>query len=188
MNSRPLASGPVGALEALRDAIRHGAVQSANSGLMRPVRLSSYARPNEYPEGWLMTEAAQEVWLYNAGAWRRAPDPITWQDGDDVHERYAQAGYAADLAGLPFIDLGFPGDASGSVGLTLWTRREAPECIIDIEGRHGETRSVYVNSFPEALDLMARWAPLVTASTPIAEARDGWERQQAERHNQRVRR
>ena len=119
-----------------------------------------------------MTEASPEVWLYNAGAWHRVPDPITWQDGDDVHERYAEAGYATGPGGSPFIDLATPGDASGSVGLTLWTRPEVPECIIDIEGPHGETRSVYVNSFPEALDLMARWAPLVTASAPIADARE----------------
>jgi hypothetical protein len=128
-----------------------------------------------------MTSENREVWLYNAGTWRRTPDPINWQNGDDVHERYAEAGYAAaHTGGLPFIDLAYPGDVPGTVGLTLWTRHEPPECIIDIEGPNGSTRSVYVQNFPDALDLMARWTPLVTASAPIAEARDEWERQEAD--------
>jgi hypothetical protein len=123
-----------------------------------------------------VTRANPEVWLYDAGTWRHIPDPIAWQNGDDVHERYAQAGYADP----PFIDLTYPQSKSGGVGLKLWTRREPPECVIDIEGSQMSTCSVYVSRLPDALDLLARWSPLITISAPIADALGEWERQQAE--------
>lgn len=134
-----------------------------------------------------MTNENPEVWLYEAGAWRRAPDPITWQGGDDVHARYAEAGYAESYLPLPFISLVYPGDAPGSVGLRLWVRAEPPECIIDVEGTSDTGHSFYVDRLPDALDLMARWAPLVTASAPIAEAVDAYEREQAEQNVRRSR-
>lgn len=122
-----------------------------------------------------------EIWLYEAGTWRRAPDPITWQGGDDVHERYAEAGYTESYTPEPFIGLVYPGDVPGTVGLALWVRDKAPQCIIDIEGTNDVGRSVYVDRFPDALDLMAQWAPLVSVSAPIAEAVDAYQRQQANR-------
>jgi hypothetical protein len=129
-----------------------------------------------------------EVWLYDAGTWQRAPDPIDWEGGDDVYERYAAAGYSSSWDARPFIDLVYPG-TSYRVGLTLWVRTEPPECIIDIEGTSEASRSVYVTRFPDALDLMARWTPLVEASESLRPAREKayeeYIKIEAERHARR---
>lgn len=112
---------------------------------------------------------ARQVWLYDGGAWSLAPDPIDWQDGDDVRERYAEAGYTRKAAGLaPFLSLlaAEHVNPTGVVGLTLWYRpRRPPECLIDVQGTDDSTYALYVARFPDALDLMARWAPLVNTGT-----------------------
>jgi hypothetical protein len=117
-----------------------------------------------------MTDSNGEIWLYDAGTWRRAPDPINWESNPMVHEQYAEAGYAEHDGG-PFLSLIYPGDGSCVVGLSLWVRDESPQCIIDIEGTDDATRSVYVNRFPDALDLVARWAPLVQVTMAAGPAR-----------------
>ena len=39
-------------------------------------------------------ETTAKVWLYEADDWQLADDPIIWADGDDVMEKYAEAGYS----------------------------------------------------------------------------------------------
>jgi hypothetical protein len=125
-----------------------------------------------------MSESAPaRVWLYQGGDWELADDPIPWsgEAGDDVRAKYAEAGYT-ELPGPqaePFLVLGLNSEeARAAVQLTLFTRREHPECLIDIEGPGGSTRAVYAARFPDGLDLMARWAPIVQAGVLTALAGD----------------
>jgi hypothetical protein len=119
---------------------------------------------------------AAQVWLYEGGSWELAADPITWsEDGDDVRAKYAEAGYTetAGESADPFLVLGLNSEeARPAVQLTLFVRREHPECLIDIEGPAGSTRSVYAARLPDGLDLMARWAPLAQAGALTATTRD----------------
>lgn len=113
-----------------------------------------------------------QVWLYEGGSWELADDPITWsEDGDDVREKYAEAGYT-ELPGQtaePFLVLGLnSGEARPAVQLNMFVRREPPQCLIDIEGPGGSTRSVYAARLPDGLDLMARWAPIAQAGVLTA--------------------
>ena len=125
------------------------------------------------------------VWLYGDGSWKLAADPITWSDqGDDVRAKYAEAGYteAHEYPGrptppaLPFLMLGLDHEGTLPVAqITLFVRRERPECLIDIEGTagiSGSTRSVYAATLPDGMDLMARWAPIAQASALLAVIQD----------------
>jgi hypothetical protein len=105
---------------------------------------------------------AAGVWLYRDGDWELADDPIPWSTGsDDVRGKYAEAGYT-EVPGPPaepLLVLGLHSEEARPAGqLTLFTRREPPQCLIDIEGAGGATRTVYAARLPDGLDLMARWA------------------------------
>ena len=116
------------------------------------------------------------VWLYQDGGWELADDPIPWSTGaDDVRAKYAEAGYSESsrTAADPFLFLGLNSEeAQPGAQFTLFVRREHPECLIDIEGAGGSTRSVYAGRLPDGLDLMARWAPIAQAGVLTALAGD----------------
>jgi hypothetical protein len=115
-------------------------------------------------------DSANMVWLYEGGAWRQIADPIDWSEGDDVRARYTEAGYAQAAGHVPFLEVGHPdalGTAGYVAGLTLWVRAKSPECLIDVGGTDSSSRPVYAASLPDGLDLMARWAPIVQASTLV---------------------
>jgi hypothetical protein len=122
-------------------------------------------------------DAPARVWLYQGGGWELADDPIPWsgEAGEDVRAKYAEAGYTEVPGGPaePFVVLGLNSEeARPAVQLTMFTRRKHPECLIDIEGPGGSTRTVYAARFPEGLDLMARWAPIAQAGVLTALAGD----------------
>jgi hypothetical protein len=105
------------------------------------------------------------VWLYEGGDWTLAADPIPWsaEGGDDVRAKYAEAGYtdAPGPPAEPFLVLGLHSEEARSAAqLTLFVRREPPQCLIDVEGASGVTRTVYAARLPDGLDLMARWAAI----------------------------
>jgi hypothetical protein len=121
-------------------------------------------------------DTAARVWLFEGGSWELADDPISWSEhGDDVRAKYAEAGYT-ELPGdtaEPFLVLGLNSEeARPAVQLTLFVRREHPQCLIDIEAPGGSTRSVYAARLPDGLDLMARWAPIAQAGVLTAAAGD----------------
>src|SRR6266568_2960471 len=121
-------------------------------------------------------DAPARVWLYQGGDWELADDPIPWSAAsDDVRAKYAEAGYT-QVPGPPaesFLVLGLHSEqAANAAQLTLFTRGEPPQCLIDIEGTGGGTRTVYAARFPDGLDLMARWAPITQAAALTAIARD----------------
>ncbi len=113
--------------------------------------------------------AGARVWLYEDGGWKLADDLITWDaDGDDVSAKYAEAGYseASREHADPFLVLGLHSEeAQRAAQLSLYVRSEPPQCLIDIEGPGGSTRTVYAARFPDGLDLMARWAAIAQAGT-----------------------
>jgi len=122
----------------------------------------------------MSNETSAKVWLYQDGDWRLADDPVHWNhDGaDDVRAKYAEAGYS-DLHGAPaapFLLLGLNSEENTSSGaqLTLFVRHEHPQCLIDIEGQSGATRPVYAARLPDGLDLLARWAAIVSAAALTA--------------------
>lgn len=122
-------------------------------------------------------DAPARVWLYEDGGWELADDPIAWsgEAGEDVRAKYAEAGYSefSAAAAEPFLVLGLNSeDARPAAQFTLFVRRERPECLIDIEGTVGSTRSVYAARLPDGLDLMARWAPIAQAGVLTALAGD----------------
>jgi hypothetical protein len=124
-------------------------------------------------------DAPAKVWLYEDGRWELADDPITWStdEADDVHAKYAEAGYTEaarrDQPAEGFLVLGLGTmDAKPAARLTLFVRRERPECLIDIEGPAMSTRSVYAARLPDGLDLMAHWAPIAQAGILTALAAD----------------
>ena len=122
-------------------------------------------------------DAPARVWLYEDGGWELADDPVAWsgEAGEDVRAKYAEAGYSefSRTAAVPFLVLGLNSqDAQPAAQFTLFVRREHPECLIDIEGARGSTRSVYAARLPDGLDLMARWAPIAQAGVLTALAGD----------------
>ena len=114
-------------------------------------------------------DTAARAWLYEGGSWALADDPVPpdGEPGSDWREEYAAAGFAH-----PFLVLGLhseDNDASAAK-IVLYTRQEAPQCMIEIEGRSGTYHRVYAARLPDGLDLVARWAPMATAGalTPLA--------------------
>ena len=111
-----------------------------------------------------------QVWIYGAGTWRRAADPIEWRDEDsDVEEKYAQVGYAEFRGGGAFIGLSQYG-ANEYASINLYVRNgQPPECLLSIEGTESaEIRTVYADTLPDGLDLLARWTPIVEAATLLS--------------------
>ncbi|MCL2580999.1 MAG: hypothetical protein FWE35_00915 [Streptosporangiales bacterium] len=118
-------------------------------------------------------ETTATVWLYQAGEWEPADDPIDWGDETDVLKKYADAGYneygpvASSTESLVagFLVMGLNSEDSPGYGaqITMYVRNEFPQCLIDIEGGAGSSRAVYAARLPDGLDIMARWAPLATA-------------------------
>lgn len=97
-------------------------------------------------------ETTAKVWLYEAGDWQLADDPISWADGDDVMEKYAEAGYSE--FGSPatwFLAFGLNSEDNPGYGaqFTLYVRDARPQCLIGIEGWIGSNRAVYAARFPD---------------------------------------
>jgi hypothetical protein len=73
----------------------------------------------------------------------------------------------------PFLILGLHSEeARPAAQITLFVRREPPQCLIDIEGAGGGTHTVYAARLPDGLDLMARWAPIAQAAALTAITKD----------------
>lgn len=101
-----------------------------------------------------------KVWLYDGGTWQQVDDPIDWGEGGGVTDFYAEYGYC-DKDRQPAVRIAAPeSDVVSATELRLWVREEHPQCVIDIEWS-GRMRSVYAARFPDGLDLMARWAPIL---------------------------
>jgi hypothetical protein len=125
-------------------------------------------------------ETVAKVWLYEGGEWTLVEDPIPWSrnGSDEVRAKYAEAGYSEALtpgdSAEPFLVVGLHSEAiTGSAAqLALFVRHEHPQCLIDIEGPYGSTRTVYATRLPDGLDLMARWAAIANAGALTALAAD----------------
>lgn len=117
------------------------------------------------------------VWLYEGGRWTLIDDPLLWKaDDHDVEAKYIEAGYSESSTTPPadwFLALGLHGDqARPAVQIRLYARQDPPQCLLDVEGPEGSSRTVYAARLPDGLDLMARWAPITQAGVLTALAGD----------------
>jgi hypothetical protein len=107
------------------------------------------------------------AWLYEAGKWRLTGDLITC-DGDDVLMKYAEASSTGGVRQRQRRRV--PGTGTARTGGRpagpdeLVVRTESPQCLILIEGPAGSSWAVYAAGLPDGLDVMARWAPIITAA------------------------
>jgi len=98
-----------------------------------------------------------EVWVYREGGmWEHAADPVPWESTDPDEDRRG-AGYS------PLTWLGTPGDGGGKIVLHYRPGRP-PECALEVWGNHDIGVDLYVDRLPDALELLARWAPLISAT------------------------
>ena len=117
-------------------------------------------------------EAPRDSWLYEGGAWRWVPDPVDWGDEFDVLAGYARAGYGVGAqGGEEARSLLWVGDPEGEY-VELFDRPEPPQCILQVGGADGVVPEFYIAALPDALDIMARWAPLVRAAAECGTSRD----------------
>jgi hypothetical protein len=97
-----------------------------------------------------------EMPCYKAGRWETAPDPLAGlPDGADVEEELRRRGYESCFE--------FGTDHHGMM-LQAWQRSKiAPHWFVQVTDSHSTIHEVLADGLPDALDLLGRWAPLVTA-------------------------
>jgi hypothetical protein len=96
-----------------------------------------------------------EMPCYKAGQWDSAPDPLAGlPDGADVVEELRRQGYES------CFEIG----VDHGVMLQAWRRpKVAPHWLVQVTDSHSTIHEVLAEGLPDALDLLGRWAPLVTA-------------------------
>ncbi|MGW6016022.1 hypothetical protein [Streptomyces sp. NPDC055210] len=100
---------------------------------------------------------SQQAWVFKAGAWERAEDPVFNQSGeDDVTKMIKAVGYeqwtgAGTLYATPLI-------------LTVWSRSAEPSFLFDLEGAD-QSEWFYAATLPDALTLLNQLAPTLQALT-----------------------
>ncbi|WP_131739063.1 hypothetical protein [Actinomadura roseirufa] len=95
---------------------------------------------------------------YADGEWSSGPEllPSSWQDGDEVTAQLEQLGYEL------FTTIG--GDVPTGTSITVYTRTETPRFFIEISGDQGRSEHVYAAQTHDALELLARYAPIAQAA------------------------
>jgi hypothetical protein len=121
----------------------------------------------------VITIEAVHAWCLVNGAWVECEDPVMAvcdPYGGDVRAAMAGLGYEA------WCQLGAEELPAVPVSLTLYSREAPPlQFLLQIEGNAGNVvEHVFAETLPDAMELLARWAPLArTAGRPAAYARDG---------------
>ena len=94
---------------------------------------------------------------------------------EEVIEGLVRAGYCESGGrggrAKEFLRLGPPPEeACRGTRLRLFVGplSERPQCVIFVDGLDGPGRHVYAQSLPDGLDLMARWAPIVSSTSVSA--------------------
>ncbi|MGW1545542.1 hypothetical protein [Streptomyces sp. NPDC002346] len=95
-------------------------------------------------------------WVFKAGEWIRAEDPVMNQPEDEVEEAIKAAGYriwtgVGKLYMVPLM-------------LSVWSRPTEPSFLFDLEGPD-HSHWVYAETLPDALALLNQLAPTVQALT-----------------------
>lgn len=95
-------------------------------------------------------------WVFKAGEWIRAEDPVMNRPEDDFEEGAKAAGFrgwtgAGQLYTVPLM-------------LTVWSRSEEPSFLFDLEGAE-QSEHFYAATLPDALVLLNQLAPTLQSLT-----------------------
>jgi hypothetical protein len=110
----------------------------------------------------VITTEAVHTWCLVNGAWVEREDPVMAvcdPCGGDVDAAMAALGYEA------WCQVGVGDLPSVPVSLTLYSREEPPlQFLLQLEGNAGNVvEHVFAETLPDAMELLARWAPLARA-------------------------
>jgi hypothetical protein len=93
----------------------------------------------------------KHYWCFDGSSWRLIDDPLPLPpSGDTLFEMYGEVGFQLLLG---------PGETGGSdAQISLWTRNDKPECLIDIfaGGVRDGCATVYADRLPDGFDLFTR--------------------------------
>jgi hypothetical protein len=135
----------------------------------------------------VITIEAVHAWCLVNGAWVEHEDPVMAvcdPYGGDVRAAMAGLGYEA------WCQIGAEELPAVPVSLTLYSREAPPlQFLLQIEGNAGNVvEHVFAETLPDAMELLARWAPIArTGGRSAPYARDGARPTGEGRHQQDVR-
>ena len=97
---------------------------------------------------------------YANGVWSEEPDEFmrTWTTPIDHDEALRMLGFSL------WTRIGDPGGMDVPMTLTLYLRSQEPQYLMEVEGNGGSIPHVYARTLPDAMDLLAKWAPAVKAA------------------------
>jgi hypothetical protein len=118
----------------------------------------------------VITTEPVRAWCLVNGEWVEREDPVMAvcdPYGGDVHAAMADLGYEA------WCQIGVDDLPSVPVSLALYSREAPPlQFLLQLEGNAGNVvEHVFAETLPDAMELLARWAPIVRAGTPAVRTR-----------------
>jgi hypothetical protein len=110
------------------------------------------------------------AWCLVNGEWVEREDPVMAvcdPYGGDVRAAMTGLGYEA------WCQLGVGDPPSVPVSLALYSREAPPlQFLLQLEGNAGNVvEHVFAETLPDAMELLARWAPIAGAGVPAARSR-----------------
>ncbi|MEV3925856.1 hypothetical protein [Actinomadura coerulea] len=96
---------------------------------------------------------------YADGEWSSGTDLLLdlWEDGEEITAPLKRLGYE------PFTTIGYV-DMPTGVGIAVYSRIDAPRFLIEVEGANGLSEHIYAAQSHDALELLARYAPIAQAA------------------------
>lgn len=107
----------------------------------------------------VMTMATTAAY-FTAGEWSSGPDLLneSWRDREDITQPLQRLGYEK------FTTIGYV-DVPLGLGIAVYSRAEEPRFLIEVEGSSGTTEHIYAGQLRDALELLAKYTPIVQAAT-----------------------
>lgn len=109
-----------------------------------------------------MDATGMDVPHYQDGAWAPTPQHLDWADNEDFELWLKRAGYKE------FTSVGIP---DASYGIRAWAKKETPQYLIEFTDGNICPMAT-AQTVADALDVIAKWAPMVTAGI-VGEVADG---------------
>ncbi|TDD79048.1 hypothetical protein [Actinomadura rubrisoli] len=96
---------------------------------------------------------------YADGEWSSGPDLLmdSWEDGEEDAAPLGRLGYKL------FTTIGYV-DVPTGVGIAVYSRSEAPRFLVEVQGEQGGSEHIYAAQSHDALELLARYAPIAQAA------------------------
>lgn len=115
----------------------------------------------------MITTDPVRAWCLVNGEWVEREDPVMAvcdPYGGDVRAAMTGTGYEA------WCQIGVEDLPSVPMSLTLYSREAPPlQFLLQLEGNAGNVvEHVFAETLPDAMELLARWAPIVRAGVPAA--------------------